>query len=111
MEEYKTEAQKRKFYDSGLWKRLRKQAKERDNHECQECKRNGRVTVDTNEYSESAGRKKTRLVVHHLKELETHPHLALNLENTETLCVRCHNKHHGRVFERKPNKWAHDEFW
>ena len=44
--------------------------KQRDNNECQECKRNGKVSIDTNEYSEKAKRKKIKLVVHHIKELE-----------------------------------------
>ncbi|EWG08425.1 gp65 [Cytobacillus firmus DS1] len=39
MAEFKTEQQKRKFYDSGEWKKLREKIKKRDNYECQECKR------------------------------------------------------------------------
>jgi 5-methylcytosine-specific restriction enzyme A len=112
MNEYKTRGQKRKFYDSGPWKQLRKQIKMRDNYECQECKRQGRVSVDSNQYSDSAKRKKIMLLVDHIKELEDHPELALEEENLETLCVSCHNLKHGRVFERKkPNKWQHDEKW
>ncbi|MDN8590941.1 HNH endonuclease [Paenibacillus sp. 11B] len=108
---YKTIEQKRKFYDSGEWKRLRAEVKQRDNHECQPCKRNGLVSIDTNEYSESARRKKIQLVVHHIKELEDHPDLALDIDNLETVCVDCHNKEHDRVFERNVNKWEGDERW
>jgi 5-methylcytosine-specific restriction enzyme A len=111
MAEYKTIEQKRKFYDGREWKSLREHIKKRDNHECQECKRQGRVRIDTNEYSESAKRKKIALVVHHIKELEHHPELALDEDNLETICVECHNKEHGRLFERKENKWEHDERW
>lgn len=111
LSEYKTEQQKRKFYDSGDWKKMREDVKRRDNFECQECKRQGRVTIDTNEYSESAKRKKIMLVVHHIKELEHHPELALEIGNLETVCVDCHNKEHGRDFKRKINKWEHDERW
>ncbi|PGW32836.1 HNH endonuclease [Bacillus thuringiensis] len=111
MNEYKTRQQKRKFYDSGEWKRLREKIKKRDNYECQECKRNGRVHIDTNEYSESAKRKKIQLVVHHIKELEHHPKLALVIDNLETVCVSCHNTEHGRTFKKKINKWEHDEKW
>ncbi|MEM5669925.1 HNH endonuclease [Bacillus cereus] len=111
MKEYKTKQQKRKFYDSGEWKNIREQVKKRDNYECQECKRNGGVRVDTNEYSESAKRKKIQLVVHHIKELEHHPELALEIDNLETVCVDCHNKEHGRVFVKKINKWENDEKW
>lgn len=108
--EYKTIEQKRKFYDSGVWKKLREEVKKRDNYECQECKRQGRVTIDTNEYSESARRKKIQLVVHHIKELEHHPELALEIDNLETVCVDCHNKEHGREFGKKEPKW-NDEKW
>jgi 5-methylcytosine-specific restriction enzyme A len=110
MTEYKTREQKRKFYDSGSWKRLRIEVKKRDNNECQECKRQGRVSIDTNEYSESAKRKKIQLVVHHIKELEHHPDLALDIDNLETVCVDCHNKEHGRSFDKKEKKW-NDERW
>lgn len=112
--EYKTKEQKRKFYDSRHWKAMRNAVKRRDNYECQECKRNGYVTIDTNEYSERAKRKKIALVVDHIKELEDYPELALDDENLETLCVRCHNKKHGRYFifnKRKPTKWDGDEKW
>ncbi len=113
MAEYKTREQKRKFYDSTDWKQLREEVKQRDNYECQECKRNGYVAIDTNEYSEKAKRKKIQLVVDHIKELEDHPSLALDKDNLETLCVNCHNKKHGRVFKfiRKPNRWENDEKW
>jgi 5-methylcytosine-specific restriction enzyme A len=110
MKEYKTKEQKRKFYDSGLWKQLRAEVKKRDNYECQECKRQGRVKIDMNEYSESAKRKKIQLVVHHIKEIEHHPELALERENLETVCVDCHNKEHGRLFDKKEPKW-NDEKW
>lgn len=112
MVEYKSKEQKRKFYDSGEWKKLRAEIKKRDNYECQECKRQGRLSIDTNEYSESAKRKKIQLVVHHIKELDHHPELALDKENLETVCVDCHNKEHGRDFgNKKPNEWQHDERW
>jgi 5-methylcytosine-specific restriction enzyme A len=110
MIEYKSRQQKRKFYDSNKWKELREDVKKRDNHECQECKRNGFVTIDTNEYSERAKRKKIKLVVHHIKELEDHPELALEIDNLETVCVNCHNRIHGRIFKPKESKW-NDERW
>lgn len=112
MVEYKSKEQKRKFYDSGAWKQARKRIKKRDNYECQECKRQGRLSIDTNEYSESAKRKKIMLLVDHIKELEDYPELALDNENLETLCVGCHNKKHDRDFGKmNPNKWLHDEKW
>ncbi|CEG28090.1 HNH endonuclease [Bacillus sp. B-jedd] len=110
MSEYKTRQQKRKFYDSKEWKQLREHIRKRDNYECQECKRQGRVSVDMNEYSERAKRKKIALVVHHIQELEKHPELALTEDNLETVCVECHNKEHGRDFSAKEQKWD-DERW
>ncbi|OCA84495.1 alpha/beta hydrolase [Bacillus sp. FJAT-27225] len=110
MAEYKTRQQKRKFYDSPDWKRKREHIKQRDNYECQECKRQGSVTIDMNEYSERAKRKKIALVVDHIKELEDHPELALDDDNLETLCVKCHNIKHDRAFEFKPPRW-NDERW
>ena len=110
MNEYKTLEQKRKFYSSREWKRIRLIVLERDNYECQECRRKGLVTIDTNEYSESAKRKKIKLVVHHVKELEHHPELALEIDNLEVNCVDCHNAEHDRVFENTVNKWE-DERW
>ncbi|MGG0448254.1 HNH endonuclease, partial [Bacillus mycoides] len=47
----------------------------------------------------------------HIKELEHHPELALDMDNLETVCVNCHNKEHGRMYEKKQNKWEHDEKW
>ena len=100
-----------KFYNSGEWKKLRV-IKKRDNYECQECKREGRLSIETNEYSESGKGKKIQLLVHHIKELELHPDLALDEANMETVCVDCHNKEHGRDFKNmKLNKWQHDEKW
>jgi 5-methylcytosine-specific restriction enzyme A len=108
MNEYKTRQQKRKFYDSGKWKKLRAEAMMRCNNECQRCKRNGHTTIDTNEHN--GKRKKMKLVVHHIKELEAHPELALDLDNLEVQCVNCHNKEHGRSFKQKEQKW-NDEKW
>ncbi|WP_312093767.1 HNH endonuclease [Niallia sp.] len=115
MAEYKTKEQKAKFYNSSQWKKLREDIKKRDSYECQECKRQGRVAIDKNEYSEKAKRKKIALVVHHIKELEQYPELATDKDNLETVCVNCHNKEHGRYLHgfnnKKVNKWAHDERW
>ncbi|WP_349729767.1 HNH endonuclease [Peribacillus frigoritolerans] len=109
MTEYKTEAQKKKFYRSGDWESLRQQALERDNHECQQCKREGRVHVDS--IKVEGERKSVELNVHHKYEIEDYPQLALVLDNLETLCLNCHNKMHNRVFgEQKKKRWD-DEMW
>lgn len=108
MPEYKTEEQKKKFYKSAAWNKLRQQALERDNHECQQCKREGRIHVDS--MKREGERKSIELNVHHKYEIEHHPKLALWLDNLETLCLNCHNKMHGRVFGQKKKRWD-DERW
>lgn len=108
---YKTDAEKKSFYNSGDWNLLRLEALKRDNYECQECKRLGFVHVDSKK--EEGKRKSVELNVHHIKEIENHPELALELDNLETLCLGCHNKMHPeKGFQpQKENKWAHDERW
>lgn len=76
------------FYNSGEWRRLRLEAIERDNNECQWCKLEGKVTTDN-------------LEVDHIKELEFYPELAMDLDNLRTLCKDCHNKRHKRFNYKK----------
>ncbi|MEQ6353949.1 HNH endonuclease signature motif containing protein [Lysinibacillus sp. M3] len=116
MQQYVTDEQKSKFYSSYTWRKLRQQIKERDNFECQECKRNGLVFIDTFEMNKSGRRKKIKLIVHHKLELQDRPDLALDVDNLETLCVNCHNKLHDRYFkfaswQPKRNRFADDEKW
>lgn len=107
-DEYKTPEQKKKFYNSSRWNVLRQQALERDNYECQECKRQGLVHVDS--IKEEGERKKVELNVHHIKEIEDHPELALELDNLETLCIYHHNVIHDKGFKSTKPKWD-DEMW
>ncbi|MBN8236843.1 HNH endonuclease [Halobacillus kuroshimensis] len=89
-----------KFYQSKEWRFLRQQALERDSHECQECKRNGRVGSAKN--------------VHHIKEVKKFPWLALNLRNVESVCINCHNKEHKRLekyIRKKKPKFMNEERW
>src|SRR5699024_6649021 len=105
---YRTPANKKKFYGSLEWAYIRSQAMKRDNYECQHCKAIGLVKVDSKKIE--GERKEVVLNVHHKKEIETHPELALELENLETLCVPCHNKVHDKGFKAKKPKWD-DERW
>lgn len=50
----------------------KKKALVRDNYECQECKRQGRVYSDYHDLD-----KHKRLDIDHIKEIEAHPELAL----------------------------------
>lgn len=110
MKEYKTEAEKKAFYNSTSWRKLRREALKRDNYECQECKRQGLVQVDS--VKEDGKRKKIKLNVHHIQEIEFHPELAMTLSNLETICLYHHNLIHEKGFQPLENKivW-NDERW
>lgn len=112
-EQYGTEKNKKKFYTGRRWYNgTREAVLKRDNYECQLCKREGKVTVDS---IKQDGIKKTpTLNVHHIMELEYYPEYAYDMENLITVCIACHNKIHNRheyQFKRSQNKWADDEMW
>ncbi|GAF63656.1 putative endonuclease [Bacillus sp. TS-2] len=122
-----------KFYQRKSWRKLRQKALERDRHECQRCKRDGRVTTnfiapngDTLlpltpspylPYGRPPNRGRTTkrknvLQVHHIKELKDFPHLALVLANLETLCIWCHNEEHDRLADyQEGDKFVNEERW
>lgn len=108
MAEYKTKEQKKTFYGGKEWSSLRLEALERDNYECQQCKREGLVTIDS--IKTEGEKKQIVLNVHHIKEIEDHPELALELDNLETLCVFHHNLIHDKGFKPQELKWD-DEKW
>lgn len=115
MTEYKTEEQKKTFYNSTAWRHLRQQALDRDNYECQHCKVEGGVTVDS--IKVEGKRKQIVLNVDHKYSIEHYPKLALELDNLQTLCVYHHNLKEGRIdqlrdhqFKKKNKKWD-DERW
>ncbi|MGU3441217.1 HNH endonuclease [Bacillus cereus] len=88
-----------KFYKSKEWKVLRQHALKRDNYECQICKSKGKYKCAEN--------------VHHMKEVKTHPQLALDLDNLQCLCIRCHNEVHDRLdrIQKKERKFMTPERW
>lgn len=110
--EYKTPEQKKKFYRSKAWLDLRQDALERDNHECQHCKQEGGITVDS--IKQPGQRKEIVLNVDHIYPIENYPKLALVLDNLQTLCINHHNIKEGRTFDKigksKKKKW-NDEWW
>ena len=63
----------------------------RDRYLCQECLKFGRRTE--------------AVIVHHIKELEIYPELALIDSNLTSLCGKCHNKMHPKKggYKRKYN--------
>lgn len=68
------------FYASEKWKRKRAVILRRDGYMCQRCKKYGRIRPAT--------------IVHHIKELEDFPELALTNSNLESVCLACHNALH-----------------
>ncbi len=70
------------LYRTKTWQRIREQVLARDNYLCQRCLGNTMLTkADT---------------VHHVRELEQHPELALEPDNLMSLCCDCHNAIHKR---------------
>lgn len=80
------------FYTSSLWLKVRAEALERDNYECQMCKLRG-------EYARAD-------TVHHIKHLKDRIDLGLTLSNLISLCFDCHNLEHPEKVEamNKNNK-------
>jgi 5-methylcytosine-specific restriction endonuclease McrA len=72
----------RRFYASPSWRKLRREALERDRHACIHCKDKGKYTKAS--------------TVHHIQEIKTAPHLALTLSNLTSLCQPCHEAIHPR---------------
>jgi 5-methylcytosine-specific restriction enzyme A len=64
------------FYSTGPWPKLRRYKLSCD-PVCEECRRQGRVTLAVH--------------VHHKKARKDRPDLALDVENLESLCAACHN--------------------
>lgn len=62
------------IYSTSRWKSVRYLAKRRDGFKCVSCGAAGRLEVD------------------HVKPLRTHPDLAYELGNLQTLCVPCHSR-------------------
>ncbi|PGV58815.1 HNH endonuclease [Bacillus cereus] len=54
-----------------------------------------------NEYkAKQQKHKKMQLVIHHIKELEHHSTLVLDIDNLEKICVDYHNRKHGSTFKK-----------
>lgn len=62
------------IYRTQQWKVVRLEAKRRDRFRCVECRAVGRLEVD------------------HIKPIRSHPELAFDLTNLQTLCASCHTK-------------------
>jgi len=108
--EYKTKQQQHKFYTTSDWNGVngvRNQALIRDHYECAMCAKEGKVHLDS--VKVKGERKSIQLNVHHIKELERYPELALEIDNLMTVCLDHHNDIHGR-YKLLEMKWR-DEKW
>lgn len=77
------------FYNSREWKEKRIVILKRDNYQCRECKRYGKVTeADT---------------IHHVLLLTERPDLKLDNRNLISLCEECHERMHNK-FDYKLSK-------
>lgn len=86
-----------KFYKSKEFRSVKAEVMKEQKHECQECLRQGKITIaDT---------------VHHVQFVRKHPRLALDkyyiykgkrYKNLIAVCRECHNKlHPEKFFKRK----------
>jgi len=88
------------FYKSAMWQKKKKEILIRDNYECQECKKEGKLTTI----------QQSKLDVHHIKELKDYPELAFNNDNLITVCIYHHNLLDGRIKPKK-EKFINEERW
>lgn len=80
---YQNKLARDNFYWSKDWRHKRSAILIRDNSECQVCKSQGKVTINT------------KLIIHHIKPLEFFPNSKLSDSNLITVCLDCHNVVHG----------------
>ena len=85
------------FYNSRTWRNKRKQIINRDNNECQMCKKQGRVSKGE--------------TVHHIKHLKDYPTLALADDNLITLCFHHHELMHPEKFIHERKAELNREKW
>lgn len=98
------EGNKVKFYKDTYWRNyLAPKILQRDNYECQECKKEGKLTIKQH---------KKKLDIHHIKELEEYPELAYVESNLETVCVHHHNILDEKNIHGTPRKkFINEERW
>ena len=80
MSKYRYNTSNNAFYHSQAWRKLRRQALERDKHLCQVCLQHNELTLaDT---------------VHHIKPIRQNEAEKLSLNNLISVCRKCHNELH-----------------
>ncbi len=95
---------KKKFYDSYYWRFIiTPRILNRDDNECQECKKEGKVTIKKHN---------KKLDIHHKKELEKYPELAYVESNLETVCIMHHNiLDKKNIKTKRINRFNNEERW
>lgn len=94
------------FYTSRSWRACRAEAFERCHYECQECKRNGKLTLLRHPDRELRDGE-VEGIGHHKLSLKEHPELALDPKNIEAVCWSCHN-----VIEHRDSSFiVSEEIW
>ncbi|MDY3251229.1 MAG: HNH endonuclease [Candidatus Choladocola sp.] len=80
------------FYVSPLWRKKQAKILKENHFECSRCKEKGLVVIAR--------------TVHHKKYLRDFPELALDDDNLEPICDRCHYDEHHRK-----NEFMNEERW
>lgn len=81
------------FYTSPIWRKTQARVLKENHYECSRCKAKGLVVAAR--------------TVHHKKYLKRFPELALDDDNLEPICERCHYEEHHK---KKPG-FVNEERW
>lgn len=84
------------FYHSKEWKRIRKDALQRDGGMCQDCMDRMRAEIGY--------KPKRATMVHHIIPRSERPDLALVMDNLRSLCSGCHEIRHPERRSKKKRK-------
>ena len=78
-------------YNSERWRRKAEVIKRRDNYQCVECRKYGKL--------------RPAQIVHHIQTVEEHPELTWEDSTLESLCMACHNRKHPEKAAKKNRRW------
>lgn len=86
-DKYQRDQESRAFYKSRFWEKCRQLILNRDNHLCQECLKQDKLTPAD--------------MVHHKTELKDEWSKRFEPDNLISLCNSCHNKQHPEKGKRR----------
>ncbi len=84
------------FYHTKEWKRIRKDALQRDGGMCQDCMDRMRAEIGY--------KPKRSTMVHHIIPRSERPDLELDPDNLRALCAECHEREHPERRSKKKRK-------